>query len=183
MQTLALDEVSSRRSQLTAGVFGVGIIGLILATVPFLQSMMPNDALIAGNVLHIDVSDIEPGDYKQVTWNAKPIVVLRTDDRTIDQLRRYNEQVWGPPISKTSAPTFYVYEALSTFLGCSLGDTAKAPNDLDLPIGWWDICHMGYWDRAGRAFKERGVSPGTKLRNLTSVRFRILNENTIALHH
>ncbi len=171
-----------RRPTLLVASASLGIVGIGLLMVPFLQSMNLS-AKAQATTRTIDLTTIEPGTYKRIYWSGKPVVVLRTNNELIASLEGLNEVVWGPHISPGSARSVYVYEAVSTYRGCPLTDTKDYPHLASLPDGWIDLCHIGLWDYSGRAFREHNVPEGTRLPNLTTLNYRVVDDATIYLHH
>jgi ubiquinol-cytochrome c reductase iron-sulfur subunit len=74
--------------------------GLIMLMIPFFSSEEQRTET-AYPVMDIDVSGLAPGDTLQLTWDDRPILVLRRTPAMLEGLRR-PEQVLADPWSKQS---------------------------------------------------------------------------------
>jgi ubiquinol-cytochrome c reductase iron-sulfur subunit len=155
----------------------------VLSAAPFVQSMMPSSQAESAAIRNIDVFNIRPGSYKHLFWQGKPVIVFRPNSESIKTLESLNAEVWGPPITSENASFVYVYQAISTYKGCGVVDTKKRSTIIDgLPSGWFDPCHMGLWDYAGRSFRTYYAPDGVKLANLKAVQYRVIAKDTIQLY-
>jgi len=146
------------------------------------MSMFPTNKVRQISTLNIDTALISPGNYIKVTWLKKPVVIYKPSKESAAVLKEINSKVWGPDIDSTSIKKIYIYEAISTYLGCGLKDTSEISTDSNFPNGWYDPCHMGVWDYSGRAYKSINVAKGIKLSNLSPVKYRSLSEDIIQLY-
>ncbi len=151
------------------------VLGLTLATIPFVKSMNPSARAYNQSIVNIDISNLESGEYKFVIWRKYPVVIYKTDPKTIKRLQQFNDQVWGPRITKETAKEYYVYKLLSTYKGCRL------INHGSIEGAWFDPCHMGAWDYAGRALKGVNAPEDVRLANLESVNFKMLNNSVLQI--
>lgn len=172
-----------KRRTLVFLVSALGFLGLVLLATPFVQSMMPSSQAENAAVRNIDVFSIVPGSYKYIFWRGKQVIVFRPNSESIKTLDSLNAEVWGPPITSENASFVYVYEAYSTYKGCSVVNTKERSERInDLPSGWYDPCQMGVWDYAGRAYRNYSVTDGVKLANLKAVPYRVMSKDTIQLY-
>ena len=150
--------------------------GLAVAIFPFTRSMGPTSSKVDFYTVNLDISTIERGTYKEISWKGMPVIDYRPDPNGIEYLINMNEKVWGPPITKANVKSIYVYTPISTFKRCYLDDTSVLREwSREVPRGWYDPCHMGMWDYSGRTYKELNVPDGTKLDNLESVPYTLKN--------
>lgn len=173
----------NKRRTLVILVSTLGLLGVVLSAAPLVQSMKPS--LLAENaaIQNIDVFSIKPGSYKKITWQGKPVIVFRPSNESIRILESLNKEVWGPPITSENASFVYVYEAISTYKRCGVVDTKERSTIIEgWPSGWFDPCHMGLWDYAGRSFRTYNVPDGVKLENLKTVQYRTIAKDTIQLY-
>ena len=94
---------SARRRALVAATTAAGGIGLTVATVPFIASMLPSErAKAAGAPVEIDISNVEPGTLLTVEWQGKPVWILH---RTEAMLRCSGTVIagWATPTRTCSS--------------------------------------------------------------------------------
>jgi len=98
----------------------------------------------------------------------------------VDYLISINSVTNGPDFSKDNIPDFFVYVPISTHRGCLLQEL-KAENESAYGyIGYWDPCHRGFWDHAGRLIPE--VHAGEGLDNLMVITKTVyISESTIRI--
>jgi ubiquinol-cytochrome c reductase iron-sulfur subunit len=173
----------NKRRALAILVSTLGLLGVVLSAAPFVQSMMPSSQAENAAIQNLDVFSIKPGSYKHILWQGKPVIVFRPNSESIQTLESLNAEVWGPPITGENASFVYVYEAISTNKGCGVRDTRERSNIVDsLPSGWFDPCHAGVWDYAGRSFIKYTDQNGKKLANLKAVQYRTIAKDTIQIY-
>lgn len=160
----------TRRKFLLAATTGLGGVGLVATSIPFVQSMWPSEAAkAAGAPVEVDVSQVGPGALQTVEWRGKPIwLVHRTDamlatlDRHLDQLLDPRSmQLQQPPYAtnpvRAIKPSLLVVTGICTHLGCVpvyRPEPAAADLGSDWPGGFYCPCHGSKFDLAGRVFKN-----------------------------
>jgi ubiquinol-cytochrome c reductase iron-sulfur subunit len=194
-QTTLIKSASSRRRFLTATTAVVGMVGATVATWPFLASWKPSDrAKVIGGPVLIDVSVIEPGSQIMVTWQGKPVWVLRrtsemldklTHQHLIDDLADPNSEVASQQPSyaqnplRSINPEILVVVALCTHLGCvplyRPGALTETQGD-EWMGGYYCPCHKSKFDLAGRVYKS--VPAPT---NLIVPPYQYLDVNTLVI--
>lgn len=155
----------NRKKTLSIAVAGVVIIGFLLALIPLIASWKPNPN--SQVVLDIDISSVPLGESKKFEWLGKPAIFYRPDKLSEDYLIALNDQANGPNFNKKSMPKFFIYVALSRHLGCRLLSTGDQGHKQYKYIGYFDPCHRGFWDKAGRLLPD--VHDGSGLANLQQV--------------
>ncbi len=169
------------RRLLKYGVFILFVIGVGFAAVPFIKSMNPTIKAVGLPPKEVDVSHLSPGTYMMVELMNKPVVIYRTSEKSIKELEEINEKVWGPAITSKNASEYYVYIAVSTYLGCKVTDTKEVKYVNNFPPGWFDPCHMGVWDYAGRTYKHIYLPDDRRLPNLRPVKFTKAEDEVLLL--
>jgi len=173
----------SNRKVLGIFAFSLLIVGFGFSLVPLIQTLKPTATTIENARLNIDISKIALGTYQEIPWLGKPVVVFRPNKTSFMELEELNDEVWGKAISKNDKTRVYVYEAKSTSSGCKLIDNKYLPSVFtNQPTGWYDLCRMGMWDVAGRAFKVRMLPEGEKVKGLKAVKFSIVSDSMIQLY-
>lgn len=71
-----------KRKYLLSAVVVLGLTGLALAAIPFIQTFNPTARAING-LPHIDISELEKGRYVRVDWVQSRVFVLRLPDDTV----------------------------------------------------------------------------------------------------
>lgn len=166
----------SRRRLLTVATAGTGAIGVVFAAAPFLASWKPSArAKALGAPVEVDAAALEPGQLLKVVWRGQPVVIVRRDKATVDQLGGHDgvladpqsvdstqpEYVKGP--ARARNPEFWVGLAVCTHLGCSPLGAFEANNPSQLtgtdlganwPGGFYCPCHGSKYDISGRVFKS-----------------------------
>ena len=167
----------ARRRFLLAGTTTVGSIGVVVAAVPFVESLLPSQrAKALGAPVSVDITRLEPGQKIDVQWRSKPIWILhrtpqmlallpKLDDRLADPHSTVPHQ---PPYARNDVrsikPEIFVAIGICTHLGCIPTFRPEvAPADLgpDWLGGFFCPCHQSKFDLAGRVFK--GVPAPTNL--------------------
>lgn len=160
----------TRRNLLRAATTGLGGVGLVATSIPFVQSMWPSEAAkAAGASVEVELAQAGPGTLQTVEWRGKPIwIVHRTDamlaslDRHLDQLvDPQSMQPQQPPYATNSVraikPSLFVVTGICTHLGCVpvyRPEPAAADLGSDWPGGFYCPCHGSKFDLAGRVFKN-----------------------------
>lgn len=157
-----------RRRFLIAATSAVGGIGIVAAATPFVAYMEPSDhAQAAGAPITVDISKLQPGQLLTVSWQSRPVWILRRTDQQLARLSDVRSQCKDPD-SKTPQqlpesqnqhrsiqPNLFVCVAICTHLGCIPTFRPQiAPPDLgpDWEGGFFCPCHGSRYDLAGRVF-------------------------------
>ncbi|MDH5544267.1 MAG: ubiquinol-cytochrome c reductase iron-sulfur subunit [Gammaproteobacteria bacterium] len=129
------------------GVVAVG--GMAAATWPFIQSMNPSRDVLSKATTEVDIKDIQPGESKTVSWQGKPVFIMR---RTVEEIEQMKGEGEGkdpePDEARAKNPEWLVVIGLCTHLGC-------VPNRKK--DGWFCPCHGSSYDNSGRIL--RGPAP------------------------
>lgn len=158
-----------RRRKLTRLVSVLGVMGLGIALVPFVHSLSPTDAIKAERLLTVDLNDIPLDGYKVFPWRGKPVAIFRPGDRSIDYLVGLNLVATGEDYQRGEIPSFFAYEQVSTAKGCVLYDSEKNEFTQQRYRGWYDPCHMGFWDYSGRNLPGVNAPSNAALPNLKAI--------------
>lgn len=144
-----------------------GGVGVAAACVPFVASMNPSSDVLARAETEVDLSDITPGAMRTVSWQGKPVFILR---RTQDEAKAAASSDGGfdpePDSKRVQNPEWLVVIGVCTHMGC-------VPNK-EGP-GWTCHCHGSQYDDSGRVV--RGPAP----RNLEVPPYRFVAENKIII--
>lgn len=159
----------TRRQILTASTIALGGAGACTLAVPFIESLKgPEAGLRETNAevqqafLEVDLSDMKPGEHKQVIWQRMPVFILH---RTPEMIAVLNDPALRARLSDPDSkirqqpkdaqnnyrsvnPAFAVLIGLCTHLGCipKFSDN-RVPY---LKGGLFCPCHGSQYDNAGR---------------------------------
>lgn len=169
-QSYSYKPADPARRKLLAATVGVGGIGVVAATVPFLHSMSPSEAAkAAGAPVDADLSRLAPGKLAVVEWRGRPIWILHRTEEMLATLRSevnllvdpQSRQSQQPPSCtnplRAIKPQFFVATGICTHLGCvPVYRPERGASDLgsDWPGGFYCPCHGSKFDLAGRVFKN-----------------------------
>jgi len=158
-----------RRRLLTGATAAMGIVGALLAAVPFVESLEPSERVRAlGAPAEIDIGGLKPNHMLLAQWRKKPVCVLCRSQRQLAELPKLNPELKDPlsharqqpsnlpnwnPIQRSIRPQYLVVVGICTHLGClpkyrpAVGDPELGPN---WPGGFYCACHGSRYDLAGR---------------------------------
>lgn len=163
----------TRTKLLSIGVAAMLMLGVMFALYPFIASWSPNSKS-EGRVLEVDINEIPSGSSKLIEWDFKPIIIYRPSTETAKYLVSINDVANGPDFTLENMPNYFVYVAVSTHLGCGLLETESFHGY----NGFFDPCHRGFWDHAGRLIPS--VHSGQGLDDLLVFSgYRVVSENVI----
>lgn len=162
----SIDE--QRRHFLLASTGVLGGLGAICALTPFVASWMPSaKAKAAGAPVHVDLSNIEPGQQVVVAWRGKPVWIIRRTSAMLKSLDEDRAELRDPDSLveqqphyaqnkyRSIHPEYLVLVGICTHLGCS---PKYEPNKKELgpdwPGGFYCPCHGSTFDLSGRVFKN-----------------------------
>ncbi|MDP3844792.1 MAG: ubiquinol-cytochrome c reductase iron-sulfur subunit [Oxalobacteraceae bacterium] len=159
-----------RRKFLTVATAGVGGVGLIAASIPFVESMSPSEAAkAAGAAVEVDIGPVGPGMLLTVEWRGKPVWIVHRTDQMLDLLGKHDNQLADPQSKKLQQPEYaknatrsikpqyLIVIGVCTHLGCIPSyrpDMAPADLGSDWSGGFYCPCHGSKFDLAGRVFKN-----------------------------
>lgn len=157
-----------RRRFLVKATSALGGVGLIGACVPFVASMLPNEAAkAAGAPVEVDVGDLQPGQQRTVIWRGRPIWIIRRTPEMIAELSSLDSELRDPNSTvdqqpayadneyRSRKPEYLVLVGICTHLGCSpTYRPDKGSIDTDWKGGFYCPCHGSKFDLAGRVFKD-----------------------------
>lgn len=172
---------SRRLLQVCVSIMGLTVVGAVI--VVFARSLSP--ALDKEPpFLEISINEITPGSYRVVNWRGKPFVVVRTSEEMNQDLKLLTEKTWNHrPL--LGSEQFFVFSKISTFRGCSLWHAPKRTHitgEEQWLGGFYDPCHFGDWDYAGRSIKRSVNQPDSmKLPDLAIPKYEIVSGSVIRL--
>lgn len=175
---------NSRPILLVTGAI-IGVLGILIASIPFLISLSPSDTPTIPFKKVINISDIEPGKFEMIEFFNEPIIIFRPSSEIINDLIEINNKVWGPQLTEIDIPRAFVYVGISTYKGCRLTHIPKGKETWgeDWKGGWIDPCSIGAWDYAGRAVRNINTPNGMKLENLRKPNYRLTEDNILELSY
>ena len=167
----------ARRRVLVGATTALGAVGVVMATVPFVASMLPSErAKVAGAPVEADISKLEPGALLTVEWRGKPVWILRRTDEMLQLLEKDHQRLSDPESevlqqpaycknpTRSIKPEYLVTVGICTHLGC-VPTFRPEVAPADLGSGWlggfYCPCHGSKFDLAGRVY--RGVPAPTNL--------------------
>lgn len=186
---------TKRRRLLLALVSIAGAAGVVVASWPFIRSLMPSQkARALGAPVQFDLRQLRPGKQATVKWQGRPIWVLKRDKEMLRNLSKQTllEQLRDPEsleltqqpdyarnATRSIKPEYLVTTAICTHLGCVPAFRPDiAPDDIGKNWigGYFCPCHKSKFDLAGRVFK--GVPAPT---NLAIPPYRYIDDQTIEI--
>ncbi|NIQ16803.1 MAG: ubiquinol-cytochrome c reductase iron-sulfur subunit, partial [Candidatus Dadabacteria bacterium] len=79
----------SRRKLLTATTVGIGGIGAVVTSIPFIKAMLPSERTkIAGSSVTVDLKNLELGKQETIKWRGKPVWILRRTSQMLTDLEK-----------------------------------------------------------------------------------------------
>ncbi len=154
-----------------------GAVGAGCALWPFVNSMNPAADTQALASIEVDVSDLEPGQSKTVTWRGKPIFIRHRTETEIKQAKEASLKSLKDPQSDEERfgadPKWLVVVGICTHLGCvPTEQKSVSSSDGD---GWFCACHGSKYDTSGRIVK--GPAP----LNLPVPPYKFVNDTTLLI--
>ena len=161
-------------------VLATALLGIIFISFPFVASWNPNPK--SKRVVDIDISDLREGTSKIIMWDYKPVLIYKPSIESANYLISLNDVANGPDLSLETMPEYFVYVPLSTHQGCMLKNTDKGLSHDFGYTGYWDPCHRGFWDHAGRLLPS--VHGGKGLEDLQEVKsYKIMPNEVLRFAH
>lgn len=173
------DTLNTNRRYLLLATTGVAAVGVVGATIPFVQSWQPSArARALGAPIKINIGKLKPGELlgPLPAWRGQPIFVVRRTPEANAILEAELEQLADPDseaseqpdyaqnVHRSRRPEIGVYLGLCTHLGCSpkfYGTVQPEAFDSDWKGGFFCPCHGSKFDLAGRV--ERNLPAPTNL--------------------
>ena len=156
-----------RRDFLNVVTGAVAGAGVCAAAWPFISSMNPSSDVLSKSSTEVNISGMEPGQLKTVSWQGKPVFILR---RTDDQIETMTQSEGGKDpqadADRVQKQDWLVVVGLCTHLGCVPNRKAD---------GWFCPCHGSVYDNSGRILK--GPAP----RNLDLPPYEFLTDSKILI--
>lgn len=152
-----------RRRVLTLATSGVGLVGAVGLTVPFIGSLTPSErAKAAGAPVKVDISKLEAGQQLTVEWRGKPVWIIRRSQEVLDFLPTMDASLVDPSSDKGQQPDYarnqyrsikqeyLVLVGICTHLGCSPKYRPELAATTD--GAFLCACHGSRFDLAGRVY-------------------------------
>lgn len=161
-----------QRRRLLIATSVLGTVGLGLAAVPFVRSMLPSARTRSlGSPVEVNITRLDEGQMLTIAWRGKPVWVLRRSTSTLAKLKVIGERLVDPEsrvesqqppyvqnVQRSLRPHLLVVLGLCTHLGCIPGErfAVGAPSGLgeNWPGGFFCACHGSMFDLAGRVYKN-----------------------------
>jgi len=164
----------SRRRFLTFATVGVGAVGTLFVTIPFIESWLPSErARALGGPTQVDPRKIDPGQMIIVNWRRKPIYIVRRTPQMLTLLGNHNDRLKDPQSDNSDQPPYaknpqrsreqalFVTIGICTHLGClpkPRFEPGQPPLGANWPGGFFCPCHGSRFDLAGRVFEGSPAS-------------------------
>lgn len=161
-----------QRRLLLIATSALGAVGLGLAAVPFVRSMLPSArAKSLGSPVEVNITKLAESQILTIAWRGKPVWVLRRSRSTLAKLKVIGERLVDPESRVESQQPPYaknvhrsirsdvlVVLGLCTHLGCIPGKRFAVGVSSGLgknwPGGFFCACHGSKFDLAGRVYKN-----------------------------
>lgn len=177
------------RRRLTAWLSGLLLVGLGAVAWVLIAGTGPS-ARIDANLenkgpIEVDVGDLKIGEYKLIEWWDRPVIILRRDPARVAALSHIDDRLYDPlsiehpdpayirPVQRSLRAEYFVAFNISTYCNCGLMYTDTHP-DIQVPGGvFFDPCHTGVYDSAGRLFLKGMRTPARACNNERMTNMRI----------
>jgi Rieske Fe-S protein len=144
-------------------------IGIAIVNYVFIVSLYPSETVKNERILRVDIQSIPLDGYRLFKWRKKLVLVFRPGKQSVDYLIKTNPIANGMDFDESSIPKIFAYERISTYKGCALYDASNNEYFRSKYQGWYDPCHMGFWDFSGRYLPGVNAPNDTSLPNLKPV--------------
>lgn len=169
-----------RRQLLTRLVQGFSLVGAGFLAYPFLKAFLP--AADKRNNLEVNVGSMRPGEFRQVTWQGRPIIIVRRDESPTlppdaelkdPDSSESNQPAFAASPTRSIRDEFFVAYGNCTHLGCEVRVDFRENG-----VGFVCPCHRSQFDQSGRVYKD-----AIALTNLEVPDYRFLARNIIEFDH
>jgi len=164
-----MNEVDIERRKFIAGITGLlGLAAVGGGAVPFVRSFAPSTNVESERTIEVDLSDLEPGEFKKTLWQGKPVFFLHRTEEMIEKARAATTIEPEDDTDRVKDEKWLIVNGTCQHFGC-------IPNwNPDGGIRAWRCdCHGSEYDFSGRAIK--GPTDG----NFLAVPYEFLDENTV----
>ncbi|MCY4128696.1 MAG: ubiquinol-cytochrome c reductase iron-sulfur subunit [Gammaproteobacteria bacterium] len=173
------DTLNTNRRYLLLATTGVAAVGVVGATIPFVQSWQPSArARALGAPIKVNIGKLKPGEIlgPLPAWRGQPIFIVNRTPAAIEILENELANLADPDSIESVQPEYTenpyrsrrpeigVYLGLCTHLGCSpkyYGAVQPEDFESDWKGGFFCPCHGSKFDLAGRV--ERNLPAPTNL--------------------
>ena len=173
------DTLNTNRRYLLLATTGVAAVGVVGATIPFVQSWQPSArARALGAPIKVNIGKLKPGELlgPLPAWRGQPIFIVNRTPAAIEILENELANLADPDSFESVQPEYTenpyrsrrpeigVYLGLCTHLGCSpkyYGAVQPEDFESDWKGGFFCPCHGSKFDLAGRV--ERNLPAPTNL--------------------
>lgn len=187
---------STRRKLLAASVCALGGVGLGAIGTVLVGSLRPSRTSLAATLEGyrqvVNVSDLKPGEFKQIEVLGLPVMLLHRTHEQLMGLEKIEDKIADPTSQVPQQPAFaqnrfrsqypelLVVRPICTHLGCTAnyfaaGDTRMWP---EWSGGFYCACHSAIFDLAGRVHK--GMPAPT---NMLVPHHKFLTKNEVQFGH
>jgi hypothetical protein len=112
----------------------------------------------ARTYIDVHVGDMQPGAIRTFQSNGRHFVVVRTTAAMLDDLRAQTSHTWSGHPVPANGPAFFAFSSLSSGRGCLVvhapSGAARYAPERPWQGGFYDRCHFGEWDYAGRTIRQ-----------------------------
>ncbi|MCX8060326.1 MAG: ubiquinol-cytochrome c reductase iron-sulfur subunit, partial [Aquificaceae bacterium] len=135
---------SSRRDLVGLAVGGLGVVGVLGALYPIVQTMAPSATSLAGALVEVDINSIPEGQVRVVSWKGKPVFVIK-----LPQGLQWNGKSKEEKNAKLlQGQNVYALVAVCTHLGCVPLWTPQGEAEFNYPV-FHCPCHGGFYSPWG----------------------------------
>lgn len=136
------------------GLIGLGAVALGVGAA---SSLGPSRAVVPPYI-EVELRSIEPGSFVTVAVRSHPYAVVRVTPELVNDLRALTANTWSQRPVPEPSPRYFVFSLVSTNRGCGLVHAPKGKPPYGREVVWlggfYDPCHYGEWDYAGRAVRR-----------------------------
>ena len=155
-----------RRKSLLRATALIIVIGISIVIYVGMSSFYPSGAIESKRILKVNIESIPLDSYRLHEWNNMPVMIFHPGTHSKEYLVSLNQVTNGVKYNMDSFPKFFAYQPVSTYKGCWLSDSRKNEYMNVGYQGWYDTCHIGFWDFSGRNLPGVNAPTDTSLPNL-----------------
>lgn len=168
---------SSRRDFLYVATGTAGVVGVVAAMWPFIDSLNPSADVLGQASIEVSLGSIEVGQRVTVKWRGQPIFIDRRTPSQIasavadDSAELRDAQTDSERVQDAE---WLIVVGICTHLGCvPLGQRKGDPQGQW--GGWFCPCHGSHYDTSGRI--RKGPAP----KNLVVPPYRLASSGTVII--